>query len=140
MSGKIESLITGSLTKDAEMKRGASGKEYLSMVVRIDSGGEKPHFCRANLFGDDCDSLAKLKKGDAVSLVGKLEVGIWKNGDVSVPSLSMMAHRAISPASKKPRKPASFDKNTPALFRKSAEFQSVRGGADIGDDLPWGES
>lgn len=132
-------MITGNLTKDAALKRGASGKEYLSMVVRIDSNGEKPHFCRANLFGDDCEQLSKLRKGDSVSLIGKLEVGIWDSADGPAASLSMMAHRAISPAARKPRKLTSQDKNTPALFRKAAEFQSVRDGADIGDDLPWGD-
>ncbi len=74
---KIESMITGALTRDAELKRSTSGKSYVTLVVRVDSHGEKPHFCRANLFGDDCDAVTRLVKGDAVSLVGKLEIGIW---------------------------------------------------------------
>ena len=87
---KIESLITGSLTKDAELKRSTSGKPFVALVVRVESQGEKPHFCRTNLFGDDCESVARLKKGDTVSVVGRLEVGIWQASDGPSPSLSML--------------------------------------------------
>lgn len=131
----IQAMITGSLTKDAELKRGQSGKDYLAMVVKIDSGAEKPHFCRANLFGDDCDSVAKLKKGDSVSLVGKLEIGIWQASDGPSPSLSMMAHRAISPAARKPKRKAE-EKSGPAMFKKASEFQSPLCRSDLRDDIP----
>lgn len=137
---KIESLITGNLTKDAELKRSTTGKPFVALVVRIDSQGERPNFCRANLFGDDCESVTKLKKGDAISLVGKLEVGIWQATEVPTLSLSMMAHRAISPAARRPRKPT--DKPTPALFKAAADAQSIRSvqNADgLADDLPWGD-
>ena len=84
---KIESLVTGTLTKDAELKRGSSGKEYVALVVKITTNGEKPLFCRANLFGDDCESVAKLKKGDAVGYRvypkrGSTKGGYWQYGTV----------------------------------------------------------
>jgi len=138
---KIESLIIGNLTKDAELKRGSSGKQYVAFVVRLDSQGEKPHFCRANLFGDDCDAVAKLKKGDAVSLVGKLEIGVWQASDGPSPSLSMMAHRAISPSARKPAQRRSTPPLSPSQFKAAAEGQSIRKVQNVDgldDDLPWG--
>ncbi len=138
---KIESLVTGTLTKDAELKRGSSGKEYVALVVKIATNGEKPLFCRANLFGDDCESIAKLKKGDAASLVGKLEIGIWQASDGPSPSLSMMAHRAISPSSRKPAQRRSELKPTQSIFKAAAEGQSIRSVpvGDLANDLPWGD-
>lgn len=132
---KIESLISGSLTKDAELKRSSSGKSYVTMVVKLEAGGEKPLFCRASLFGDDCETVAKLRKGDSVALVGKLEIGVWMASDGATPSVSMLAHRAISPAAKKPKRQAA-PKDDTQQYKRAAEFQAS-GNSDLRDDLPW---
>lgn len=34
MTGKVEALVTGNLTKGAELKRAVSGKQYVALVVR----------------------------------------------------------------------------------------------------------
>ncbi len=138
----IQAMITGTLTKDAEAKVSGSGKEYTALVIR--TAGEPAQFVRAAVWGDDAAEVLSLTKGDAVSAIGALTVGIWESSGKATPSLSMMAHRAISPALKKPRKPAQRRANKPtqASFKAAAEAQSIRtipNGDGLADDLPWME-
>ncbi|RIX47591.1 MAG: hypothetical protein D3M94_07950 [Rhodocyclales bacterium GT-UBC] len=136
----IQAMITGTLTKDAEAKVSGGGKEYTALVIR--TAGEPAQFVRAAVWGDDAAKVLSLAKGDAVSAIGALTVGVWESNGKASPSLSMMAHRAISPALKKPRKPAQHRTNKPthASFKAAAEAQSIRSvpnGDGLADDLPW---
>lgn len=139
----IQAMITGTLTKDAEAKVSGGGKEYTALVIR--TAGEPAQFVRAAVWGDDAAEVLSLTKGDAVSAIGALTVGVWESNGKASPSLSMMAHRAISPVIKKPRKPAqhrSHAKATQASFKAAAQAQSIRtipNGYGLADDLPWGE-
>ena len=139
----IQAMITGTLTKDAESKVSGGGKEYTALVIR--TAGEPAQFVRAAVWGDDAAEVLSLAKGDAVSAIGALTVGVWESNGKASPSLSMMAHRAISPSLKKPRKAAqhrSHAKPTQASssFKAAAEAQSIRTvpiGDGLADDLPW---
>lgn len=137
----IQAMITGNLSKDAEAKVSAAGKEYVQLVVRT---GEPAQFIRTALFGDDCDGAIGLRKGDAVSVVGSLTVGLWESSGKASPSLSLMAHRVASPAIKKPRKPAQHRKPTQPTqqqIKAASDAQAVRdikARYSLADDLPWG--
>ncbi|MDD2742997.1 MAG: single-stranded DNA-binding protein [Rhodocyclaceae bacterium] len=142
MTAQIQAMISGTLSKDAEPKVSSGGKEYVQLVVR--SAGEPPQFVRVALWGDDCEGAISLGKGDAVSVVGSLTVGVWESNGKASPSLSMMAHRCISPSIKKPRKSLQHrpqTKPTQASFRAAAEGQSIRPApsGDLANDLPWGD-
>ncbi len=142
MSAAIQALITGTLTKDAEAKVSGSGKEYVALVVR--TPGEQAQFVRAALWGDDCEGAMSLGKGDAVSIVGALTIGIWETAGKAAPSLSMMAHHCISPSIKKARKPAQRrppPKPTQQQYKAACEGQATRNiqaRDSLEDDLPWG--
>lgn len=87
----ITALINGKLNKDAEVKKSSKGNDYVLMVIRLGDGA----FVRCNLFGDDTTGAAGLKRGDEVSVTGRLEVGVWERDGKPQPSLSMMAHRLV---------------------------------------------
>lgn len=137
----IQAMITGTLTKDAEAKVSGGGKEYTALVIR--TAGEPAQFVRAAVWGEDAAEVLSLAKGDAVSAIGALTVGVWESNGKASPSLSMMAHRAISPAIKKHRKPQQrrAATATPSAFKAAADAQSIRrvsNGDGLADDLPWG--
>ncbi|MBU1364037.1 MAG: single-stranded DNA-binding protein [Gammaproteobacteria bacterium] len=139
----IQAMITGTLTKDAEAKVSGGGKEYTALVIR--TAGEPAQFVRAAVWGDDASEVLSLVKGDAVSAVGALTVGVWESNGKASPSLSMMAHRAISPALKKSRKSVqhrSHAKPSQTSLKAATEAQSTRtvpNGDGLADDLPWNE-
>jgi hypothetical protein len=124
----IEAMITGKLVKPAEAKVSGSGKTYALLLVAV---GED-QLCRAMLFGDDCERFVRLQRGDAVALVGTLQVGIWNEK----PSLTMLAHRAVSPSERKAPRPKVPDTPSQAQYRAAAHAQRSGG---LPDDLPWPE-
>jgi hypothetical protein len=125
----IEAMITGKLVKPAEAKVSGSGKPYALLLVAV---GED-QLCRAMLFGDDCERFARLQRGDAVALVGSLQVGIWNEK----PSLTMLAHRAVSPSERKPSRPKQRP-DTPSQSAYRAAAHAQRQG-ELPDDIPWPE-
>lgn len=134
----IASMVSGVLHKDAEAKISAGGKSYIALVVR--TAGEQAQFVRVSLWGDDCEGAMSLGKGDAVSVVGALTVGVWEANGKASPSLNMMAHRCISPSIKRPRKPQqrhAASQPTQSSFRAAAEAQAIRPVGELKDDLPW---
>lgn len=96
----IHAMVTGKLTKDCEIKKSQKGNDYAVLMIRM----EDQQFVRANVFGDSVAPAAALKRGDDVTVVGKLEVGLWQGekGDPRV-NLNMMAHNVVSPAIRPPR-------------------------------------
>lgn len=124
----IEAMVTGKLVKPAEAKVSGSGKPYALLLVAV---GED-QLCRCMLFGDDHERFAGLQRGDAVALVGSIQVGIWNEK----PSLTMLAHRAISPSERKTARPRVPDTPSQSAYRAAAHAQRTPDG-DIADDLPW---
>lgn len=139
----INAMIAGSIAKDVELKRSMGGKEYLLLIVKVP--GEDHQYARVSLFGDDIEACLSLSKGDPVTVVGSLAIGIWEgNANGPTPSLTMMAHRAVSPLTKRAKQTrapkAKKSKPTAQQFKLAAESQSIRtvsNGSDLADDLPW---
>lgn len=135
----ITAMVSGSLIKDAELKVSSSGNQYLSLVVRIPTNSQ---LVRASLWGDDIEACQGLRRGDAVAVVGSLDVGIWQSHDGPILSMSMMAHRCNSAAMKKPKKSRATrsKKPTASAYKAAAEAQAVlvvQHDDGLADDLPW---
>lgn len=125
----IEALVTGKLLKDAEQKTSGTGKEYALLVVR-----ESEERLIRVLLWDDVDRMSRLKKGDAVAVVGSLTVSIWEGK----PSLSLMAHRAMTAGERKPKPDRPREKpDTPSQAAYRAAAHAQRADGDLPSDLPW---
>lgn len=124
----INAMLSGAVIKDAELKVSAAGKDYLLLIVKHDE-----ILVRVMLFGDDIERLLRVKRGDAVAVVGSLTVGEWQGK----PSYSMMAHRALSNVEKRPQREGSPRATAaePGQFRAAAHAQ--RSGDGLPDQLPW---
>lgn len=117
----IEAMVSGKVIKDAEMKTSGSGKDYLVLIVRHDE----------MLVRVMAERLQRVKRGDAVAVVGSLTIGEWQ----SKPSYSLMAHRALSNVERRP--PKAKPSGTAAQFGAAAHAQ--RAGDDLASGLPWKE-
>lgn len=88
----ISATVTGKLAKTPEAKTSSKGTAYTSLSIRT----ADQLLVFVNLFGDDSAAEAKgLDRGDTVSAVGSLQVGIWEKDGKSLPSLMLLAHRLI---------------------------------------------
>lgn len=110
----IEAMVSGKLIRDAETKTSASGKPYGLFLVAV----AEDMVCRAMLFGDEQERFAGLKRGDAIGLVGSLQVSIW-NEKIS---LALLANRAISPTERRPKRERP-DSPTPGQYKAAAHAQ-----------------
>lgn len=135
----MQSIINGKLIRDAETKTSQKGTDYLVLMVKTPDD----LIVRCNLFGDDSLALANAKRGDAVALVGDITVGLWqKSASETLPSVSMMAHRAISASERKAYKPKQEQTSGGEYQRPFQKFTEVASKLPktvdgLGDDLPW---
>lgn len=135
----MQTLLTGKLIRDAESKTSQKGTAYLLLMVKTSD----ELVVRANLFGDDAQALSSAKRGDAVALVGDITIGIWqKSASETLPSVSMMAHRAISASERKAYKPKPEQSAGGEYQRPFQKFTEVASKLpktvnDLSDDIPW---
>jgi single-stranded DNA-binding protein len=73
----IDALITGKLIRDPTLKTGASGKPYCNFLLSVPAGDSEPVIVSGIAFGDVAERIAKLKKGDALSIAGSLKPSEW---------------------------------------------------------------
>jgi len=94
----IDALLGGALAKDPETRAAKNGNTYALATVRVPTGADSVIFARVMAFDAHVrDELLALAKGDAVSVTGPLELGIWHadNGEARV-SVSVIAHALVS--------------------------------------------
>lgn len=72
----IDALITGKLLRDPNLKTGASGKPYCNILISVPVDGEYA-LVSGVAFGDVAERIAKLRKGDALSVAGSLKPSEW---------------------------------------------------------------
>ena len=84
--------VAGELVKAPILKTSQSGKTYALLIVKA----AEDQICTALAFGEACDEALRLDKGDSVSCVGKLTVGLYERNGVSTPSLSIMTSNLLS--------------------------------------------
>jgi len=73
----IDALITGKLIRDPALKTGPSGKPFCNFMLSVPIGDGEPVVVSGIAFADAAERIAKLKKGDAVSVAGALKPSEW---------------------------------------------------------------
>ena len=103
----LEALITGKLIKAPELKTGQSGKYYCQFLLSVSVGEEKPTVISGMAFQETAEKIAKLGKGDALSVVGSLKSSQWadKATGVTKHGLSITANASLSAYDIKKRRP-----------------------------------
>ena len=81
----IDALVSGKLVKEPELKTGPSGKHFCNFLLSVSINNEpQPIVVSAIAFEAVVERIAKLGKGDSVSVVGSLKPSEWldKSGEV----------------------------------------------------------
>ena len=73
----IDALISGRLIKTPELKTGQSGKHYTQFFISVAVGEEKSIVVSGIAFQEVAEKIAKLQKGDALSVSGALKPSEW---------------------------------------------------------------
>ena len=77
--------VTGRLTRDAEYKTTASGKQLLSCGIAVNTGWgdyKKTTFAKVNQWGERGANLCGyLKKGQQIAVAGTLTLDAWQGRD-----------------------------------------------------------
>ena len=105
----LEALISGKLIKAPELKTGQSGKYYCQFLLSVSVGEEKPVIVSGMVFTETAEKIAKLGKGDALSVVGALKPSQWvdKGTGVTKHGLSITVSASLSAYDIKKRRPKS---------------------------------
>jgi len=103
----LDALISGKLIKAPELKTGQSGKYYCQFLLSVSVGDDKPVVVSGMAFQDVAEKIAKLGKGDAISVVGALKPSEWtdKNTGSLKYGLSVTVSSALSVYELKKRRP-----------------------------------
>jgi len=103
----IDCLISGKLIKTPELKTGQSGKYYCQFLLSVAVGEDKPTIISGMAFQDVAEKIAKLGKGDALSIVGSLKPSEWvdKATGTLKHGLSITANASLSAYDLKKRRP-----------------------------------
>lgn len=115
----IYGMISGTLYADPVLRTSAGGKSYCTASVRVPIQGEEAQFVSVAAFDSDVlQALARLKKGDGISVSGPLKPTTWAGRDGAERSgLSIVAQRILDarrPAREpKPRQEQSEEQFTP---------------------------
>jgi single-stranded DNA-binding protein len=102
----IDALINGKLIRDPAIKTGKSGNPYANFMLSVPVGDESPVMVSGIGFGDVAERIAKLRKGDALSVVGSLKPSTWldKATGETRHGLNVTAQAALSPYDVKKRR------------------------------------
>lgn len=73
----LDALISGKLIRDPITREGASGKPFCSFLLSVHTGDEQPVIVSGIAFGDIAERIDKLKKGDALAVIGMLKPSSW---------------------------------------------------------------
>ncbi len=73
----IESLISGKLIKDGELKTSAKQTLFCNFMLLVHVGEPTPTVVSGIAFNDVAECIAKLKKGDALTVIGALKPNQW---------------------------------------------------------------
>ena len=73
----IDALINGKLAKDTQLKTSANGNLYCHFSLIVAIGEPTPIFITGIAFNENAERIARLKKGDALSVTGSLKPSEW---------------------------------------------------------------
>ena len=103
----IDALVSGKLVKEPELKTGPSGKHFCNFLLSASVNNEpQPIVVSAIAFEAVAERIAKLGKGDSVSVIGSLKPSEWidKSGEVKH-GLNITVNNTLSPYDIKKRRP-----------------------------------
>ena len=105
----IDALVSGKLIKDPILKTGQSGKYYCQFLLSVSVGEEKPVIVSGMAFTETAEKIAKLQKGDSLSVVGALKPSEWvcKTTGNLKQGLSITVSASLSAYDIKKRRPKS---------------------------------
>ncbi len=105
----LEAIISGKLIKSPELKTGQSGKHFTQFLLSVPTGEEKPTVVSGIAFTETAEKIAKLGKGDALSVVGALKPSEWvcKTTGNLKQGLSITVSASLSAYDIKKRRPKS---------------------------------
>jgi len=105
----LEALISGKLIKAPELKIGQSGKYYCQFLLSVAIGEEKPVIVSGMAFTETAEKIARLGKGDALSVVGSLKPSQWTDKATGTlkHGLSITANASLSAYDLKKHRPKS---------------------------------
>jgi single-stranded DNA-binding protein len=75
----LDALISGKLIKDTELKTGQSGKAYCQFLMTVHVGEPENIVISGIAFGSHAERVAKLGRGDALSVIGALKPTEWQD-------------------------------------------------------------
>lgn len=128
----IDALITGKLLRDPALKTGSSGKPYCNFLLSVPTNDGEYTLVSGIAFGDVAGRLAKLQKGDALSVAGSLKPSEWADkstGEIKR-GLSITVSAALSAYDVKKRRGSGES-------RQSNPEPPSRGYPDYDDALPF---
>ena len=103
----IDALVSGKLVKEPELKTGPSGKHFCNFLLSVSVNNEPlPIVVSAIAFEAVAERIAKLGKGDSVSVIGSLKPSEWidKSGEVKH-GLNITVNNVLSAYDIKKRRP-----------------------------------
>ena len=111
----LDALISGKLIKQPELKLSQNNKQYCNFLMAVHVGDPDNIVVSGIAFGSHAERIAKLGKGDAVSVIGGLKPSEWadKATGESKHGLSVTVANVLSVYDiKKKRKPDTPDNST----------------------------
>jgi single-stranded DNA-binding protein len=73
----IDALISGKLLRDTELKTSANGNPYCNFLLSVHAGEPAPMVITGIAFSEVAEKIARLKKGDALTVAGSLKPSEW---------------------------------------------------------------
>ena len=75
----IESLISGKLFRDTELKTSAKQTPFCNFMLSVYVGEPEMIIVAGIAFNETAERIASLKKGDALSVIGALKPSQWQD-------------------------------------------------------------
>jgi len=94
----LDALISGKLIKDPRSGNSAGGTAYTQFMLSVPVGEPQPMVITGVAFGDVAGRIAKLQKGDSMSVIGSLKPTEWTDKTTSEikHGMNVTANNALS--------------------------------------------
>jgi single-stranded DNA-binding protein len=103
----IDALVSGKLIRDTQLKTAATGTTYTQFLLSVYVNEPENIIVSGVAFGEIAERIAKLKKGDSLSVIGSLKPTEWADktsGEIKH-GLNVTASNFLSVYDIKKRKP-----------------------------------
>jgi single-stranded DNA-binding protein len=104
----LSALASGQLVRDPKSGTSASGTRWANTTIRVSTGNDREGNALASFvtilaFNDDADRLAKLGKGDAISVQGSLKQTQYEANGETRHGLEILVNGILSVHDKRKR-------------------------------------